>query len=288
MRIIAVLVLVFGVALAGGALFFASEYFKDLKASMVQQGPETVRVLVAKQALQYGATIQPKNLRWVEWPKSAVPPGAFTSVEELLGKKGDEKRIVLRAIDPGEPLLEGKLTKLGESPRMSMNLGAGRRAVSISIDAISGVSGFVAAGDRVDILLTRKQQDQLTSSVILQDITVIAVDQRSNSEAASPRLGRTVTVEVDTVQAQKLALAQQVGRLSLTLRGIGESTDEVMKPVTAGELSDFDAPEVAPEFKVRVRRAGSLKEVDVGEPSSVVPGAVQSDDDTADTAATTN
>ena len=280
MRIVAVLVLVFGVALAGGALFFASEYFKSVKASMVQTGPETVRVLVAKQALQYGATIKPGNLRWVEWPKSAVPPGAFTSVEELLGKKGEEERIVLRAIDPGEPLLEGKLTKLGESPRMSMNLGAGRRAVSISIDAVGGVSGFVAAGDRVDILLTRTQQDQLTSSVIMQDVTVIAVDQRSNAEAASPRVGRTVTVEVDTNQAQKLALAQQVGRLSLTLRGLGETNDEILKPVTAGELSDFAAPEVAPEFKVRVRRAGSLKEVDIDDPSgsAPVPGAVQADD----------
>jgi pilus assembly protein CpaB len=265
MRIIAVLVLVFGVALAGGALFFATEYFKEIKASMAQQGPDTVRVLVAKQALNYGATIQPGNLRWVEWPKSAVPPGAFTSVEDLLGKKGAEKRIVLRAIDPGEPLLESKITKLGESPRMAMNLGAGMRAVSISIDAISGVSGFVAAGDRVDILLTRTQQDQLTSSVILQDITVIAVDQRSNAEGASPRLGRTVTVEVDTNQAQKLALAQQVGRLSLTLRGIGETDDGILKPVTAAELSDFAAPEKEEEFKVRVRRGGSVTNETIGE-----------------------
>jgi pilus assembly protein CpaB len=265
MRIIAVLVLVFGVALAGGALFFATEYFKEIKASMAQQGPDTVRVLVAKQALNYGATIQPGNLRWVEWPKSAVPPGAFTSVEDLLGKKGAEKRIVLRAIDPGEPLLESKITKLGESPRMAMNLGAGMRAVSISIDAISGVSGFVAAGDRVDILLTRTQQDQLTSSVILQDIVVIAVDQRSNAEGASPRLGRTVTVEVDTNQAQKLALAQQVGRLSLTLRGIGETDDGILKPVTAAELSDFAAPEKEEEFKVRVRRGGSVTNETIGE-----------------------
>jgi pilus assembly protein CpaB len=267
MRIIAVLVLVFGVALAGGALFFATEYFKEIKASMAQQGPDTVRVLVAKQALNYGATIQPGNLRWVEWPKSAVPPGAFTSVEDLLGKKGAEKRIVLRAIDPGEPLLESKITKLGESPRMAMNLGAGMRAVSISIDAISGVSGFVAAGDRVDILLTRTQQDQLTSSVILQDIVVIAVDQRSNAEGASPRLGRTVTVEVDTNQAQKLALAQQVGRLSLTLRGIGETDDGILKPVTAAELSDFAAPEKEEEFKVRVRRGGSVTNEAIGEPT---------------------
>jgi pilus assembly protein CpaB len=262
-RIIAILVLVFGVALAGGALFFASEYFKEMKASMAQQGPETVRVLVAKQALSYGATIQSGHLVWVEWPKSAVPPGAFTSVEELLGAKGDQRRIVLRSIEPGEPVLEGKITKFGESPRMAMNLGAGMRAVSIKIDAVSGVAGFVAAGDRVDILLTRTQQDQLTSSVILQDITVIAVDQRSNSETIGARIGRTVTVEVDTVQAQKLALAQQIGKLSLTLRGFGETNDEVLEPVTVDSLSDYEREEEAPEFKVRVRRAGSLSDVNV-------------------------
>lgn len=268
MRIIAVLVLVFGVALAGGALFFASEYFKEVKASMVQQGPGTVRVLVAKQALSYGATIQPGNLQWVEWPKSAIPTGAFTSVEDLLGEKGDQKRIVLRAIDPGEPLLASKITKAGESPRMSMNLGAGMRAVSISIDAVSGVSGFVSAGDRVDILMTRSLDGQLVSSVILQDVTVIAVDQRQNSEGASPRLGQTVTVEVDTVKAQRLSLAQQVGQLSLILRGIGETSTDTMAPITAGDLSGIGKVEVEQERVVRVRRAGALQDEKIGDPSA--------------------
>ena len=271
MRIIAVLVLVFGIALAGGALFFASEYFKGIKASMAQQGPETVRVLVAKTSLQYGATIRPENLQWVEWPKAAVPPGAFISAEALLGPKGDEQRVVLRTIDPGEPILEGKITKFGESPRMSMNLGAGKRAVSLRINAVSGVSGFVAAGDRVDILLIRQLQGQLVSTVILQDITVIAVDQRSNSEAAGPRVGSTVTVEVDTVQAQKLALAQQVGDLSLTLRGIGETTSEDMKPITAGDLSGIVAPEVIPDRTVRVRRGADVTKVNIDDPQSTPP-----------------
>jgi pilus assembly protein CpaB len=272
MRIIAVLVLVFGVALAGGALFFASEYFKSINASMAQQGPETVKVLVAKQALGYGTTIKPGNLQWVEWPKSVVPPGAFTSVEDLLGEKGDQKRIVLRSIEPGEPILVARITKFGESPRMSMNLGDGKRAVSIRIDAVSGVSGFVAAGDRVDILLTRTQQEQLTSSVIIQGVTVIAVDQRQNSEGSSPRLGQTVTVEVDTVEAQKLALAQQVGRLSLTLRGLGETTESSLRPITADELSDFDAPEEEEEFKMRVRRGGSVTNETIGE--SIAPAPI--------------
>ncbi len=199
-------------------------------AAPARAGMETVRVLVAKQAMNYGATIKPGNLQWVEWPAAAVPPGAFTSVEELLGEKGDQRRIVLRSIEPGELVLEGKITILGDPPRMLMNLRAGMRAVSISIDA---AAGFVSMGDRVDVLLTRTQEGQLVSSVILQDITVIGVGQRANSETASPQLGRTVIVEVDTVQAQKLALAQQVGRLSLTLRSIGETNDEVLKPVTA-------------------------------------------------------
>ena len=268
MRIIAILVLVFGVALSGGALFFASEYFKGIKASMAQQGPETVRVIVAKQALRYGATLQSNQLQWVEWPKSAVPPGAFTTVAELLGEKGDQRRLVLRSIEPGEPILEAKITRFGESPRMSMNLGAGKRAVSIRIDAISGVSGFVQTGDRVDILLTRAQQGQLTSSVILREITIIAVDQSTNSESSRARLGSTVTVEVDTSQAQKLAIATQIGKLSLILRGVDETDNGDIRPVTADELSDYEKPDEAPEFQVRVRRAGSLQDVKIDEPAA--------------------
>ena len=265
MRIVAILVLVFGVALAGGAIFFASKYYDELQASMVRpEGPKTVRVLVAKEALKYGAIVKPDNLQWVEWPAGAVPPGAYTSVEELLGEKGDQRRIVMRTIEPGEPILQGKISKFGESDRMAMNLGAGMRAVSFSINAVSGVSGFVAAGDHVDILLTRTLEGSLISSVVLQDITIIAVDQRTNYEARGPRLGSTVTVEVDTRQAQILALAKRLGELSLTLRGFGEAVGEDLKPVTADELSDFQKPEEAPVKKVRVRRAGTVKHVIIG------------------------
>ena len=258
--------MVFGVALGGGAMFFASKYFEDMKASMAQKEPDTVRVLVAKVSLPYGARLGTEHLQWVEWPKAAIPAGAYTSVQALLGADGKARRVVLRSIEPGEPILAGKLTEPGESPRMAMNLGEGKRAVSLQIDAVSGVAGFVAPGDRVDILLTREQRGQLTSSVILQDINIIAVDQQSNSESSSPRLGQTVTVEVDTTQAQKLALARQIGRLSLTLRGTDEAVEGPVAPVTEASLSDLQAPAAAPapvdtSLKVRVRRAGQLTDV---------------------------
>ncbi len=185
-----------GAAIGGGAVFYLTTP-REIAIPHVVTGPETVRLLVAKQTLSYGAALQKRDLKWVEWPKSAVPPGAFTSVEELFGEKGDQRRIVLRSIEPGEPVVEGKITKFGESPRMPMNLGAGMRAVTISIDAVSGVARFIAAGDRVDILLTQNQEGRLVSSMILLDITIIAVDRSDNAESSSPRLGRTVTVEVD-------------------------------------------------------------------------------------------
>lgn len=279
MRIIAVMVLVFGVALSGGALFFASEYFNEMKASMAQKqkGPETVRVLVAKRELNYGKRLGPKDLQWVQWPKAALPPGSFTSVEALFGEKGDQSRVVLRSIEPGEPVLEGKITKMGESPRMAMNVGDGNRALAISVDATAGVAGFVAPGDRVDIMLIRKIEGQLVSSIVLQDVPIIATDQRSNTEATSPRLFRMVTVEVSIRDAQKLALAQQVGRLSLTLRGLSESTEGAIAPVTAQELNDYSKPE-DPRLKVRVRRAGSLKNYTLDD----LPGDEQSGEQSAD------
>lgn len=100
-----------------------------------------------------------------------------------------------------------------------------RRAVAISVDATVGVAGFVAPGDRVDIMLMRKIEGQFVSSIVLQDVRIVAVEQRARAEMASPPLFRMVTVEVDTRDAQKLALAQQVGRLLLTLRGLGESDE---------------------------------------------------------------
>jgi len=263
MRILAILVMVFGVALAGGSVFLASKYYDEMKASMAQQGPDTVRVLVAKQALAYGTALQSGHLQWVEWPKAVVPEGAFTSVEQLFGADSKERRIVLRSIEPGEPILQAKITKPGESPRMAMNLGDGMRAVSISINDVTGVAGFVAPGDRVDILLTRTIEGQLVSSVILQEITVIAVGQDQNTEVTGAKSSPTVTFEVNTQQAQKLALAQQVGRLSLTLRGFGEDAGAPMRPVTADELSDLVSGPATVAPKVRVRRGTSVSNVTI-------------------------
>ncbi len=256
MRLIALLVLVFGVVLAGGAIFFASEKFRAVEAALARRntGPETVGVIVAGESLRQGNALTEQNVRMVQWPRGAVPDGAFTSLDDLFGTGDEEPRFVLRAIEPGEAILMGKISGFGERPRLVSTLSPGKRAFTLRIDALSGVAGFVAPGDQVDIVLTRTVNRELRSEIILQKVTVIAVDQHSDTESASPRLGRTATVEVTPEEMLMLTTAQQAGKLTLALRGADEI--EPVTDVGAFSSRDFD-PEAAPE-PTPVPEAGSV------------------------------
>lgn len=181
-------------------------------------GPESVRILVARAPLPTGTLIQTSHLNWADWPKTELPPGAFQSIDALLGSDAGQQRLVRRAFGAGEPIVSGKVSELSRTPRPK-EVGPGMRLVSILIDPTSGVSRFVTPGDWVDILLTREQDGGLTHSVIVENIEVVAIDQRSPAAGATPQHSRTFTVAVEINQAQKLALAGQVGRLSIVLRG---------------------------------------------------------------------
>ncbi|MGF1444776.1 MAG: Flp pilus assembly protein CpaB [Pikeienuella sp.] len=264
MRIIAMLVLIFGVALAGGAIYFASVYFEDWEARLASQkpvGPEMVNVIVAKTTLKHGTVLRGKGqLTWAAWPKDSLPPGVFTDAAALLGTTDvdpkERERIVIRQIEAGYPILEANITGFGERARMSMNLDDGMRAFSIPIDAISGVAGFVSPGDRVDILLITGGRGDMKSRVIMQDVLIIAVDAETDRESNRPRVGRTATIQVSPRDAQKLSLAQSLGRLSLTLRGL-DSHGVSDAPADAVDVRDvFGLPDEAPPEPKR-ERAGT-------------------------------
>jgi len=261
MRLIAILVLAFGAALAAGAIYFAQDYFEKYQQAQANQGPKLISVIAAQKTIAYGDKLGADGqLRWVQIPEETAPEGVFTEISDLLGPKGERGRgeyirYALREFVANEPILASRVTGFGEQQRMAMRLAEGRRAFTIRIDAVSGVGGFVNPGDRVDILMTRGGSDTLESVVILRNILVIAVDQKTNARSNASGVGRTATVEVTPTEAQKLALAQQVGQLSLTLRGYGEEAPigEPERPETV-DLNDLlgeRAPEVRPSIKVR-------------------------------------
>lgn len=257
MKIIAMLFLICGVGLAGGAIYYASEHFKRMEAMMAsseEPAPQTIRILAASTKLNYGDRLTVERgrevLKWVEWPAESVPEGAFRDGGEIFGEERNQMRTVLRAIEPGELILKNKITGFGQGLRLQVS--PGMRAVTIPIDAVTGGGGHISPGDRVDIQWTRSTAGTITSTILLSYVPVIALDQSHDTQSSGPRLGRTVTVEVNPTDAQKLRLAINGGTLALFLRG--QEDGLVPKPDDAAEepeLIDLNDLPGAPKIEAK-------------------------------------
>ncbi len=195
----------------------------------------TVTVVVARMPLAFGNRIQRENVTLVDWPTDATPPGAFTSIEELVGEKED--RVVLRAMEPGEPVLASKVSGLGGRATLSTILNKDMRAVTIRVNDVLGVGGFVLPGDRVDVLLTRGDyREDPKTDVLLQNLRVLGIDQDASDRKDQPKVARAVTLEVSPEQAQKLTLGAQVGTLSLALRNEADADLATLETISVDDL----------------------------------------------------
>jgi pilus assembly protein CpaB len=272
------LAVVFGgisIFVADGLLKSKSEALPVQTASMAApQQPviETKKIVVAKEALRYGAELTAETLVEIDWPANALPEGAFGSIADLTASG---RRLVLSPMDANEPVLTTKISGADGRATLSNRLEPGMRAVTIRVDDISGVAGFVTPGDRVDVLMTRQrtaapqageegqnattQQGEFSSEVILEDIKVLTADQNADERSTTPGVVRAVTVEVSSPQAQKVALAQQAGTLYLLLRAAGDQAADVdtIKTTSTGVSDLLDQ---GPKFRTLTVTRGHVAE----------------------------
>jgi pilus assembly protein CpaB len=196
----------------------------------------TSTIVVARSPLRFGMQITPQSLREIEWPGNAIPEGAFTSIRELTD---GEKRSVLASIEANEPVVGSKITGPGQKATLSAVLTDGMKAVTIRVNDVEGVAGFVLPGDRVDVLVTRSQEkEQGSNDVVLQGVRVLAIDQLADDRTDKPMVVKAVTLEVDTVSAQKLSLAASIGNLSLVLRKAGDTAEKNSRRVTLSDIAN--------------------------------------------------
>ncbi|QKC85739.1 Flp pilus assembly protein CpaB [Mesorhizobium sp. NZP2077] len=205
-------------------------------------------VVVAAVPLKFGDMLTDDKLREIAWPAGAVPAGAFKTTKEALA--GDGTKQALQAIGTNEPVLATKITGPGQRATLSAVLGEGMKAVSIRVNDVLGVAGFVFPGDRVDVLLTRSVRgddgaDKSFVDVLLQSMKVLAVDQVADVSKDSPTVVKSVTLEVSTKDAQKLTLAAGAGQLSLALRQAAASKGETTERVTLSDLTGETPDDVA-------------------------------------------
>jgi pilus assembly protein CpaB len=240
MRLKSILTLFLALALGGVAVILARAWLERAQPTVVaaQQQPtmSLTKVVVARTTLFFGNRINAEQVRLVDWPADSVPPGSFTSVDDLLN--GKEPRTVLRTIEANEPVLANKISGAGEKATLSAIITEDMRGMTIRVNDVIGVAGFIVPGDRVDILLTRDEggKEKQITDILLQNVKVLGIDQLANETQEKPVVVQAVTLEVSPEQAQKLTLASQVGSLTLALRNVLDAQAEIVRTVGVGDL----------------------------------------------------
>jgi pilus assembly protein CpaB len=225
----------------------------------------TRNIVIAAGPLRFGMRLNADALREVAWSDEAIPAGTFGSIADLMSAGN---RIVLASIEKNEPILRTKVTGPGQKATLSAVIQDGMRAVTIRVNDVDGVGGFVLPNDHVDVLLTRQQErTNGMNDVVIQNARVLAVDQLADDAADRPTVVKAVTLEVDTISAQKIALSASLGSLSLMLRRAGEQFQDATRRVTAGDLANTEVVQHAPEAKrfakVAVTRGANRQEYNV-------------------------
>lgn len=230
-----------GVAVVLGllAVYFANVFLTQTEQRAQVATAGTAKVAVAAVPLDYGVEVTPETVRFVDFPIASIPAGSFRTVSELL--PAGKRRITLRPMQVNEPILASKITGEGQNASIASLLPDGKRAAAVRINDVSGVAGFIQPNDAVDVLITRDAgvggKGLQVTDVLLQNIRVIAIDQDAKGADAKPTIAKTATLEVEPLDAQKLALAQQVGQLSLVLRKPGEEQNNpAIETVSLGDL----------------------------------------------------
>jgi len=212
-------------------------------APAVPTGP---KVLVAKTALPVGTIIDVASLGWQPWPKELMQSAYYTEgqpdsdPQKLLGT------VVRYPVTAGQPVTRGALVGPKDRGFLAAALGPGMRAVTVPVNASTGVAGFVFPGDHVDLVLTQSVQGGgdgqplKVSETIVRNIRVLATDQRFTDKDEDGKMAiktfSNVTIEVTPRIAEKIAVAQSLGTLSLSLRSIADNTAELERAVASGEV----------------------------------------------------
>jgi pilus assembly protein CpaB len=235
--------IILGVAILIGlaAVFLANSYLGRVEQQQTTTAQGMVKVAVASVPLDFGTPITPDKVRLVDWPASSLPEGTFSSIPQLLPM--NHTRVALRPMAANEPILRSKISGEGGRAAISAVLDPTKRAVAVRVSDVAGVAGFVLPGDVVDVLITRTPMNpngnsQQITDILLQKVRVIAIDQDASDSTDKPAIGKTATLEVAQVDAQKLALAQQVGQLSLALVNPASETSPTVETVSTNDLRD--------------------------------------------------
>lgn len=223
--LVASLALVFGVAASVMILAY-------LKARSVQAAGQFVPVVVASRDLTFGSTLSPEMMKVVSYPETSLPKGFYSEADSLVGE------VTKVFLMENEPIIASKLSSTGGG--LSLMIQNNMRAASVQVDKVSGVSGFVLPGDRVDVIASINKRDggkdEAVATTVLQNIEVLAAGEKTQHEGDKIIQVQAVTLLVDAVGAQTLALVAREAKLQLALRNPTDTDTVSIASVTKSEI----------------------------------------------------
>lgn len=295
MRVRSLLLLTLAIILAGGTAWLTRTML-DMRMTQMAQ-PEaappkpTRSVLIARAALKRGQILRPEEMIWQVWPDGVLD----TNYIELGGPRSPDSFagwVVRNPIAAGEPITEEKIIAPGDRGFLAAVLAPGMRAISVPVTVTSGISGFIFPGDRVDLVLsypvpspagsqieTARAYEHKASQTVLRDVRVIGIDQRLDGKPGEAVVAHTATLEVTPKQGEIIALASELGKVSLTLRslvpapGNGEEGAEPPADSRFAEATSYTLDSDISPLLPRLPVAESAPGVDFGGPDGKEGGA---------------
>jgi pilus assembly protein CpaB len=252
-------VIALGLAVVFGALavWLASQWLQA-KASdekkMVREAVPLTGIVIAAQDLEIGTPLGKQNLTIAQWPKANVPKGAFDNIDLVAG------RVAVTKLSAGEPLLAAELAEPGSGVGLVALIPPGMRAMSIRVDEVIGVSGFILPNTFVDVIAVGSpaENKQREAKTILEKVKVLAIAQETTTEEGKAKVVKTVTMELRPKDAEKLALQTHLASIHLILRN---------------PLDDLETPPPAPEpVKVVKRKPAPAPKPVAASPTPPPPG----------------
>jgi pilus assembly protein CpaB len=243
---------------AGGALAFATYNYVQHAPAVQAATIPTRPVVVAATDLQVGAELRREDLRMIEWPANAAPQGAFTNADEVIG------RGLIMPVIENEPVLPMKLASKEAGAGLPPVIPPGLRAVSVRVNEVIGVAGYVLPGTRVDVLATltpTREQVDVTSKVVLTDVQVLAAGTKleQSADGGKPTAVSVVTLLVNPTEAERLTLASTEGKIQLALRNPLDREAPSTTGIKPAALLGFAPP-------VRQQARGTTRETRVTPP----------------------
>lgn len=237
--------LLMGAVLLGLIAVFSVRTYLTASPQPLHSAPTPVvttsPVIVAAAPIEFGTKLTKEMFHEAQLPAAIVPDGSFKAMDDVIGK-GDRR--ALRRIGRNEVILASAVS--GASDRLSTSgmIDAGKRAAAVKLSDVAGVGGLVQPGDRVDVMVTRTVPNsaEVFTDLLFQNVRVLALDQDSNLAREGDNLKKvptSATIEVTVAQAQKLALAQITGTVSLALRSVADLAPLPSRTIHLTDLNEM-------------------------------------------------